>query len=164
MATNQELTIEIIAQIAAVAAKAVVRALLKERRDEDEITRYRSDTTGVRPRLDRLSPLYTFTDKVKNISHTHKVSRAKKISVAKYIQDKQAISQVEHEEDNDSQMLQLCEMKRHKSENVQEWIIRLRLVAKECKYQELDRQVKENLSVALMMKTCKEKQTMRSRS
>ena len=34
-------------------------------------------------------------------------------------------------------------MKRHKSENVQEWIKRLTLVAKECKYPELDRQVKE---------------------
>ena len=56
---------EIKAQIVAAAAKAVVQAILKERRDEDEITRYRGDTTGVRPRLDRHSPLYTFIDKVK---------------------------------------------------------------------------------------------------
>ena len=102
MATNQELTNEIIAQIAAVAAKAVVQAILKERRDEDEITRCRGDTTGVRPRLDRPSPLYTSTDKVKNIYHTHKISRAKKISGDKHTQDKQALSQAEHEEDNET--------------------------------------------------------------
>ena len=56
---------EIIAQIVAVAAQAVVQAVLKERRDEDEITRCRGDTTGMTPRLDRHSPLYTFTGKVK---------------------------------------------------------------------------------------------------
>ena len=38
MATNQELAADIIAQIVAVAAKAVVQALLKERRDEDELS------------------------------------------------------------------------------------------------------------------------------
>ena len=65
MATNQELTNEIIAQIAAVAAKTVVQAISKDRRDEDEITRCRGETAGVRPMLDRHSPLYTFTDKVK---------------------------------------------------------------------------------------------------
>ena len=65
MATNQELMTEIIAQIVAVTAQAAVQAILKERRNEDEITRCRGDTTGVRPRLDRHSPLYTFTDKVK---------------------------------------------------------------------------------------------------
>ena len=64
MATNQELSIEIIAQIAMVAANAAVQAILKERRDEDEITRYRGDTRGMRPRLDGQSPLYTYTDKV----------------------------------------------------------------------------------------------------
>ena len=69
---------EIIAQIVAVAAKAVVQAVLKERRDEDEITRCRGDTTDVRSKLDRHSPLYTLRDKVKNIYHTHKISTAKR--------------------------------------------------------------------------------------
>ena len=60
METNQELLIEIIAQIAMVAANAAVQAILKERRDEDEITRCRGDTRGMRPRLDGHSPLYTY--------------------------------------------------------------------------------------------------------
>ena len=125
MATNQELMNEIIAQTAAVAAKVAVQAILKERRDEDEITRCRGYTTGVRPRLDRHSPLYTFTDKVKNIYHTHNISRAKNISVTKNIQDKQALIQAEHKEDNERvKSLQFCKMKRHKCENVEEWIKR----------------------------------------
>ena len=66
MATYQEFMNELLAQIAAVAAKAVVQAILKERRDGHDITRCRGGTTGIRPRLGRPSPLYTFTDKVKN--------------------------------------------------------------------------------------------------
>ena len=85
MATNQELTNEIIAQIATVAANAVVQAILKERRDEDEIIKCRGDTRGIRPRLDGHSPLYTYTNKVKNVLHTQKISKAKNISVAKNI-------------------------------------------------------------------------------
>ena len=50
MATNQELSIEIIAQIAMVVATAAVQAISVERRDEDEITRCRGDTRGMRPR------------------------------------------------------------------------------------------------------------------
>ena len=50
MATNQELSIEIIAQIATVAANAAVQAILEERRDAGEITRCRGDTRGMRPR------------------------------------------------------------------------------------------------------------------
>ena len=47
MATNQKFTNEIIAQIAAVAAKTVGQAILKERRDPDKITRCRGYITGV---------------------------------------------------------------------------------------------------------------------
>ena len=85
MATNQEFTNDIIAQIAVVAAKGVVQAILKERRDGDEITRCRGDTTDLKPRIAGSSPWYTFTDKVKNIYHSHKVSRAENIYVAKTI-------------------------------------------------------------------------------
>ena len=85
MATNQELLIEIIAQIAMVAANAAVQALLEERREEDEITRCRGDTRGIRPRQDRHSPLYTYADKVKNVLHTEKISKAKNISLPKSI-------------------------------------------------------------------------------
>ena len=67
MATNQELLIEIIAQIAMVAANAAVQAILEERRDEDKITRCRGDTRGMRHRQDGHSPLYTYADKVKTL-------------------------------------------------------------------------------------------------
>ena len=67
MATNQELPIEILAKIATVVANAAVQATVKERRDEDEITRCRGDTTGMKSRLDGHSPLYIYTDKVKNV-------------------------------------------------------------------------------------------------
>ena len=76
--------IEIIAQIATVAGNAAVQTILEERRDEDEITRCRGDTRGMRPRQDGHSTFYTYTDKVKN-DHTQKISKAKNISVAKNI-------------------------------------------------------------------------------
>ena len=85
MATNQELPIEIVAQIATVAANAAVQVIVQERRDEDEITRCRGDTRGTRSRLDGHSPLYTCTDKVKTVLHTQKISKAKNILVTKNI-------------------------------------------------------------------------------
>ena len=66
-----------------VAANAAVQAMLKERRDEDEITRCRGDTRDMRPRLDEHSPWYTYTDKIKNVLHTQKISKVKNVSVAK---------------------------------------------------------------------------------
>ena len=85
MATNQELTIETLVQIARVASNAAVQAIVKERRDEDKVTRCRGDTRGMRARLDGHSPLYTYTDKVKNVLHTQKISKAKNSSVDKNI-------------------------------------------------------------------------------
>ena len=75
----------------------------------------------MRPRLDGHSPLYTYTDKVKNVFNTQKISKAKNIPVAKNIQDKQTIIQAKHEEDNETvKSLQICKLKRCKSENVEE--------------------------------------------
>ena len=68
MVTNQELPIEILAQIAMVAANAAVQAIVKERRDEDEVTRCSGNTRGMRSRLDGHSPLYPYTDKIKMFS------------------------------------------------------------------------------------------------
>ena len=39
--------------------------------------------------------------------------------------------------------LQYCKLNRHNSENVEEWMKRCRIAAKECNYQESDRWVKE---------------------
>ena len=58
--------------------------------------------------------------------------------------------QEEHEENNQTvKSFQFCEMKRHKSENVEEWIKRLKIAAKEFEYQEQDRQVKEQFICGL---------------
>ena len=46
MAINPEYINETIAHIAAVEAKAVVQAILVEREDGDEVTRYRGDKAG----------------------------------------------------------------------------------------------------------------------
>ena len=40
--------------------------------------------------------------------------------------------------------LQYCKLNRHKSENVEEWIKRLKIAAKECNYQEFDMWVKSS--------------------
>ena len=120
------------------------QAILAERGDGDEITRCRGDKTGVRPRIGRPSPPYTFTVKVKNIYHIPKRAKAENIHVGKNILDRYTLIQAEHEQDNETvKSLQLCKLKRHKSENVEEWIKRLKIAAKECNYQEHDRLVKE---------------------
>ena len=140
MAMNQEYINETIAQIAMVATKAAVQAILAERGDGDELTRNRGDTTGVRPRLGRPSPVYTFTDKVKNIYHTHKIAKTEKIYAVENILDRQALIQAEHKEDNETvKSIQFCKLKRHKSQHVEEWIKRLRITVKECNYKEFDR-------------------------
>ena len=133
MATNQELSIEIIAQIAMMVGNAAVEAILEGRRDEDVINRCRGDTRGMRPRENGHSPVYTYANKVKNSLHTQKIYKAMNISVAKDIRDKQTIIQEEHEENNQTvKSLQFCKMKRCKGENVEEWIRWVRRAAKEC--------------------------------
>ena len=139
MAMNQQYINETIAQIAMVATKAVVQAILAERGDGHELTRCRGDKTGVRPRLGRPLPLHTFTDKVKNIHHTHKRAKAKNIYVGKNILARQALIQAEHEDNETAKSLQFCKLKMHKSENVEDWIKRLSIAAKECNYQEFGR-------------------------
>ena len=85
---NQEYINKTIAQIAMVAAKATVQAILAERGDGDEPTRCRGDKTGLKFRLGRPSPLYTFTDKVKNSYHAHKIAKAENIHAVENILDR----------------------------------------------------------------------------
>ena len=83
MATNQAYITEIIAQIAAVAAKAVVQAILAERGDGDELTRHRSEKEGLGPKLGRPLPTFKLTKEVKNICQTHEIDKAENIQVSK---------------------------------------------------------------------------------
>ena len=124
MAISQEHMNEMIAQIAAVAAPAV-HSILEEREDGngDELTRCRSVDTGMRPRLGRSSPLYTFSDKVKSIYmyHTHRVDKAETSHNGRYPLDRQATIQTEQEEDNETVIsLQCCKLKQHKRKSGEE--------------------------------------------
>ena len=83
MATGQAYINEIIAQIAGVAAKAAVQAVLAKRGEGDEHTRQRSEEAGVRPKLGRPSPTFNFTKEVKNIYHTHNLAKAENIHFVK---------------------------------------------------------------------------------
>ena len=95
MATEKEYINEIIAQIAAVAAKVVVQTILAERGDEDELTRHRCEEAGVRPKIRRPSPTFNFIKEVKNICHTHNIDKAEKIHVLKNLLGRQALIQAE---------------------------------------------------------------------
>ena len=83
MATDQTYITETIAQIADVAVKEVVQAILAERGHGDELTMCRGDKAGMRSKLGRLSQSYTFTNEVKNIYHTCNVAKAENIHAAK---------------------------------------------------------------------------------
>ena len=140
MANNQEISTEIIAQIATLAANTAVEVIL-ERRHEDVFTRCRGDIKGMRHRHNGCSPMDTYADQVNNSLHTPNIykPKTKDISEAKNIRDRQKI-QKENEDINQTiKSLQFCEMRRHKGENVEEWIKRVRLAANENDYQEQDR-------------------------
>ena len=140
MANNQEISTEMIAQIAMLAANTAAEMIL-ERRHEDVFTRCRGDIKGMRHRHNRCSPVYTYADQVNNSLHTPTIykPKAKDISEAKNIRDRENM-QKENEDINQTiKSLQFCEMRRHKGEDVEEWIKRVRLAANRCEYQEQDR-------------------------
>ena len=76
MATSPACITETIAQIAVVAAKAVVQAMLAERGDGDELTRCRSEEAGMRPKLDKPSSTFNFTKEEKNVCQTCNIDKA----------------------------------------------------------------------------------------
>ena len=53
------------------ASKAVVQVILVERGDGDELTRCRGDKAGMRPKLGRPSPSYTFTNEVRHLPYVY---------------------------------------------------------------------------------------------
>ena len=102
MVTGQAYINGTTAQIAAVAAKAVVQAILAERGDADELTRHRSEEAGMRPKLCGPSSTFNFTKEVKNIYHTHNLVKAENIHVVKSSLGRQALIQAEQEEYNEA--------------------------------------------------------------
>ena len=131
MTINQEYINETIAQIATVAAKAVVQAILMERVDGDELTGHRGDEASMRPKLGTPSPSYTFMNKVKNIYHTHNLAKAEDIHAVRNSLGRKALIQAEQGEYSKTvKSLQFCKLKRHKSDNLVLLIKRLRIAAK----------------------------------
>ena len=111
MATKQELSIELIVQIAMMAAKTAVETILEERTDDDFSFKHRGETRGVRHRHNGHSSSYTYAEKVKNSIHIQKIykAEAKDISEAKNVRDRQNIIQEENEDNNQTvKSLKFC--------------------------------------------------------
>ena len=91
MANNQEISIEMIAQIATLAAKTAVEEILEERRHEDIFTKCRGDIKGMRYRHNGHPPVYTYADQVNNSLHNLKLykEKTKDSGEAKNIRDRQ---------------------------------------------------------------------------
>ena len=105
----------------------------------------------MRHRHNGYPPVYTYADQVNNSLYNLKLYKAKTkdSSEVKNVRDRQYI-QKENEDSNQTiKSLQFCEKKRHKGENVEKWIERVRLVANECEYQEHDRQITEQFICGL---------------
>ena len=63
------------------------------------------------------------------------MDKAENIHVSKNLLGRQALIQAQQEECNETvKSLQFCKLTRHKSGNAEDWIKRLRIVAKECNY------------------------------
>ena len=77
--------------------------------------------------------MYTYADQVNNSQHTLNIykPKAKNSSEAKNIRDRQNIQKENEDIIQTIKSLQFCEMRRHKGENVEEWIKRVRLAANE---------------------------------
>ena len=67
--------------------------------------------------------------------HIHRVDKAETSHNARNPLDRAALVQAKWEGDNDTgKSLQFCKLKQYKSANMEDWIQRLRIAAKECHY------------------------------
>ena len=108
----------------------------------------------MRHRHNGCSPVYTYAEKVQNTLHNQNSQSREHFGSKRY--ERPIIIQSEHKEDNQTvKSLQFCNLKKYKSENVEEWMKRLRTAAEECQYQEQERQVKEQFICGLNNDACK---------
>ena len=99
MANKNEISIEVIVQIATMAAKTAVDEIL-ERRQEELSTRCRDGITGVKlHRHNGHSLACTYANKVKNTFNNQSTYKSKNIHIVKDTREKPIIIQAE-EEDN----------------------------------------------------------------
>ena len=95
MANKNEISIEMIVQIATMAAKTAVDETL-ERRQEEVITRCRDGITGMKlQRHNGHSPTCTYGDKVKNTLNNQSTYKLKYIQIVKDTREKPIIIQAE---------------------------------------------------------------------
>ena len=77
MATNKEISIEMIVKIATMAAKTVINEIL-ERKQEDKFTTCTGGLTGMKQhRHNGHSPVYTYAEKVNNSLHNSEIFKTK---------------------------------------------------------------------------------------
>ena len=85
MANNTEMSMEMIAKIAMVAAKTAIDKIL-ERKQEDIYTRHRGGITGMKQhRHNGHSPVDTYAEKVSNSLHNYERFKIKTKTVAKLV-------------------------------------------------------------------------------
>ena len=77
MANNQEISIEMIAQIAMLAANTAIEVIPERRRHQNVFTRCRGDIKDMRHRHNGHSPVYTYADQINNSLHNLKIHKAK---------------------------------------------------------------------------------------
>ena len=95
MANNKEISIEVIAQIATLAAEIAIDEIL-ERRQGEVFTRCRDGITGMKHhRLNGHSPACTYADKVKNTLNNQNTYKSKNMSMVKDTREKSIIIQAE---------------------------------------------------------------------
>ena len=99
MANNEEISIEMIVQIATLAAKTAIDEIL-ERRQEEVFTRCRDAIKGMKlHEHNGHLPACTYADKVKNTLNNQNTYKSKNISIVKNTREKPIIIQAD-EEDN----------------------------------------------------------------
>ena len=127
IANKNEISIEMTAQIATMAAKTAVDEILK-RRQEEVITRCRDGITGMKlHRHNGSSPTCTYADKVKNTLNKLSTNKSKNIHIVKDTREKPIVIQAEEEDNQTVKYLQFCKLKKCKDENVEEWMKRVRI-------------------------------------
>ena len=121
MATNKEISIEMIVKIAMLAAKTAVDEIL-ERKQEDKFTRHTCHIPGMKQhRHNGCSPVYTYAGKVNNSLHNSEIFKTKTEDSCKasIVKDRQNML-MESEDNQIVKSIQFCNLKKCKDEKVEE--------------------------------------------
>ena len=100
---------------------------------------------------DKYRELRNFRFEVNNICQTYDTNNADRVSIIKNWLGRQALQYNKFRPQLNETILtlQYCYLSRHSKENAKQWMGRLRMMAGECKYKELDRYLKEQFICGL---------------